>query len=403
MKNQTAEQKYINTLLAFLLFSTFIIPSFQIIHGFPKVHLSDLILPFIGIVVFNHFNREIINKSKGFLIANLSFLFIAIISLIVNHRILYFRDDFEVLKIIKFLIVFLFVMISTYHLDIIKILRFIFIVIVLFNFFHYTNLFDFNQYVMPFYGSEIQVETFGLNSLGQPDTKRIIGTLGNPNNNAVLFLFFVIYFFPESKSTNTEKLFFLLSVFGTFACQSRTGFISLGIILLVGYFIKKYTLKTLAFFSVISIGLYLFLTQLGNTYLNTLSGNIIKQNSVNSRIETWSFMWEMIKQKPIIGYSPNKEYFETTIVYSENEYLFTTWKYGFTGLISFILILWTTFYSGFQKRFSKKGFCLAMFSLVIAITSLTNNPLSDTMIYMMFAITAGLFYGEQMNKTKVEA
>jgi O-antigen ligase len=142
---------------------------------------------------------------------------------------------------------------------------------------------------------------------------------------------------------------------------------------------------------------------MGNYYLNSLAGNILKQNSVRSRLEPWSLMWEMIKQKPILGYSPNKEYFENNILYAESEYFLTTWRYGFSGLLAYILILFSLFYEGFKMRFSKYGFMVAMFTLVIGITSFTNNPLSDGMIYMMFAMSAGLFFSQKNNSKIVSA
>lgn len=111
-------------------------------------------------------------------------------------------------------------------------------------------------------------------------------------------------------------------------------------------------------------------------------------------------MWEMIKQKPVMGYSPYKDYFYNNNLYSENEYVLYTWRYGILGLISYISILWTSFYLSFKKRFFKHGFYLCMFTIVLAITAITNNPLCDTMIYMMYAFMAGLFFSDYL---KMEA
>ncbi len=403
MQNQSMQRYYVISIWAMLIFSTFLLPAFQIIDGLPKIHLSDILLPFFGLVVLKHCTFSCIKNSRWFLIANGTLIFIAILSLLINHRISSLRDNFEVLKMIKFIVIFLFISITFELTDSMKILRIIFMLVLLFNFLHYTNLFDFNHSIMRFYGSEIQVDTFGLNSLGQPDTKRIIGTLGNPNNNAVLFLFFVVFFFPEEQSKFANKVFFITAIFGTLACQSRTGFIALGLVLVIGFLTKKYSLKSMFIYTASSISIYVILILSGNLYLNSLAGNIIKQNSVRVRLETWSVMWEMIKIKPLLGYSPNKEYFEKTIIYPESEYSLNTWRYGFLGLVTYIMILWSAFFAGFKHRFSKYGFCFALFSLVIAITAITNNPLNDIMISLMFAISAGLFYGEQMNSRSLSA
>ena len=135
---------------------------------------------------------------------------------------------------------------------------------------------------------------------------------------------------------------------------------------------------------------------MGNIYLNSLVGNMMKQHSFRSRLETWNILWEMIKQKPLLGYSPYKDYFYINNIYSENEYFLNAWRYGLLGLITYLMILWTSFFKAIKNCFSKSGFCLAMFTLVIAISALTNNPLSDTMIYMMFAFYAGLFFSDNI-------
>lgn len=396
MSNQSLQQKFSYSLLLALLFSTFMLPSFQVIDGFPKIHLTDMLIPFFAMVVLINFKSELIASAKWFLIANIALMLIALISLIVNHRLFILRDDFELMKMIKFLIVFLFVIIAVKGTDLTSILKIIFVFVLFFNLLHYFNLFGFNQIITKYYGSDLQVSTFGFNSLGQPDTKRIIGTVGNPNNNAILFLFFVIFFFPEMKSKTSEKVFFLLAVFGTLACQSRTGFFALGIIFLLGSIIKKYAFKTTALYLLSFTGLFLLLLLMGNIYLNSLVGNMMKQNSLRSRLETWNILWEMIKQKPLLGYSPFKDYFYINNIYSENEYFLNAWRYGLLGLITYLMILWTSFFKAIKNCFSKSGFCLAMFTLVIAISALTNNPLSDTMIYMMFAFYAGLFFSDNI-------
>lgn len=253
MKNGQNDEQSIPSAKVFLFaFTSVVVFNFYVtvISGhrwISKIHLTDMLIPFFAMVVLINFKSELIASAKWFLIANIALMLIALISLIVNHRLFILRDDFELMKMIKFLIVFLFVIIAVKGTDLTSILKIIFVFVLFFNLLHYFNLFGFNQIITKYYGSDLQVSTFGFNSLGQPDTKRIIGTVGNPNNNAILFLFFVIFFFPEMKSKTSEKVFFLLAVFGTLACQSRTGFFALGIIFLLGSIIKNTHLKLLRY------------------------------------------------------------------------------------------------------------------------------------------------------------
>lgn len=389
--------------MAVLLFSSFLLPSIQVFSGFPKIHLTDILLPFFLVVVLMNFRLEIISAAKGFIIANCLLVLIAIVSIVVNHRISVLRDDFEVLKMIKFLIVFLFVMVTVQRIDFMKMLKIIFVLVLLFNFLHYIDFLGFNHFVVKYYGSDVQVDTFGLNSLGQPTTKRIIGTVGNPNNNAILFLFFVIFFFPEIKSTWKGRIYFLLAVFGMLACQSRTGFIAFGIVFLLGCISKKYNLKTAVLYLISFTAMFFILVLLGNLYLNSLAGNIMQQHSIRSRLETWSLLWEMIKQKPLLGYAPYKEYFETNNIYSESEYFLYAWRYGLLGLGAYLLALLTGFYFSLKGKMNENGFRFSMFIIVILITAITNTPTSDTMILMMYAFCAGLFFQNQLQERKVVA
>ena len=102
MSNQSLQQKFSYSLLLALLFSTFLLPSFQVIDGFPKIHLTDMLIPFFAMVVLINFKSELIASAKWFLIANIALMLIALISLIVNHRLFILRDDFELMKMIKF-------------------------------------------------------------------------------------------------------------------------------------------------------------------------------------------------------------------------------------------------------------------------------------------------------------
>jgi O-antigen ligase len=401
MKTLDLRNKINWVLLSALLFSAFLVPNIRLINHFAKIHVTDILIPFFLAAIFMNYNPKAFPAAKNFIIAICLMTFIAFISLLVNRHLFIFRDDFEVMKFVKLLIVFLFVMVSVQGKDFIKMLRIIFILVVIFNFLHYTNLFDFNEHILKYYGQEIQVDTFGLNSLGQPDTKRIIGTVGNPNNNAILFLFFTIFFFPELKSTWKEKIYFLLAALGVFACQSRTGLVAFIAIFILGSVVKKYNLKAAGLYLLGFVGMFLGLMLLGNVYLNSLASNLMKQHSVRGRLETWKMLWEMIKQKPIIGYSPSKDYFDENNIYSESEYFLFAWRFGFLGLFAYLYMTFSGFYAGFKARLTNNGFRFAAFSIVIIITAFTNNPLSDPMIFMMYAFSAGLFFSDRLKVREV--
>lgn len=395
---QATNKIYIQILFGLFLLSVFLLPSFPVIADLPKIHGTDILLPaFLTLSAFS-FDKKTFPATSRFLYLLAAMLAVALASLLVNERITVLRDVFELMKLLKFAIVFLFIFLFIEEFELMKWLRITFILLVIFNFLHYVDFLGFNQLVVKYYGSEIQVDTFGLNSLGQPDTKRILGTVGNPNNNAILFLFFIVFFFPKKKSTLIEKTYFLTAVFCFLACQSRTGLVAFTVIFILGAILRKYNLGTFLLYCLGFISMHFSLIFLGNIYMGSF-GNIMKQNSVRGRLETWNMLWQMIKKRPLLGYSPFKDYFYSNNIYAESEYFQNTWRYGFIGLLAYLAWMLNIVLDSFRNKFTESGFRLFLFTIVILITGLTNCPLSDTAIYMMFALCCGLFFAEKLKYT----
>lgn len=376
-----------------LLLSLFLLPSLQMADSWPKIQVAELILPLLFILILTH--KTLLHEIKPMRTTATNLLVYSIIillSILLNARAGMLRDYFEILKLVKYCILMLFSFLFIDKINFTKTIKWIFAFILLFNFLHYIDFLGFNKHIQIYYGNEIHILGFGLNSLGQPDTKRILGTVGNPNNNAILFLFFVITFFPEKEFTWKDKMFFYLSILGILACQSRTGFIALGVIYGIAAIVLKCNLRTFVIDMATIACLYLFLFLMGNIYLSTLAGNMLKQNSVRSRMETWNMLFEMIKQKPLLGWSPYKEYIDQNKIYPEGEYVFISWKYGALGLIAHLAWLLHTGIQSWRKKTNREAFNLFLFTVVLLITSITNTPLHDQVILSIFAVMTGAFF-----------
>ncbi len=393
--------KKANPAIAFLLYillaSLFILPQFSIVESWPKIQVAEILLPILAATILLHqgfFNALKIMKWLFIIIAIYSL--IILISIFTNSRMGMIRDYFEIFKLLKYVTIVIFIFLFIEHINFEKTIKYIFCAVLLFNFFHYIDFMGFNSQIQILYGNDIHVLTFGLNSLGEPDTKRILGTSGNPNNNAIIFLFFTIFFFPEKNVHWKKKTLFYLSVLGVLACQSRTGFIAFGVIYLLAIFLLKYDLIKTGLDLIIFTIMYFFLYLMGDIYLSSLAGNILKQGSLQSRIMTWKMLFEMMKFKPFLGWSPYKE-FISELIFPEGEYVFVAWKYGIIGSLAHLSWLFYTFVTSWKERISREGLNLLLYTIVIFITSITNVPLCDQTILLIFAILTGLFFNSQKN------
>jgi hypothetical protein len=421
--------------------SVCIVPDISISSVLPKFQLIDFILPFL--VPFAYNNRNVVpaifNKMA------IAFVVLILLSIIINNRLACYRDYFEIYKMFKlWVFAVVFCKIGVFN-KIKVVLSIVLYILFAMNLMHYFNVFYFNEYIEKFYAEDVQLLTFGYNSIGYPDTKRMLGTLGNPNNNSILFLFFTVFFFPKSDDNKIDKFNLLLSLIALFACQSRTSLIALAAIVIAFLIVERPKIvQVIYLFSSVAISLFIvlnlnFLQDLffkkysvqsvkqksyfvkvrkdrelkerkvsmknaskGTQYLQTmLSEDINETNSVTSRKKIWLRLWKMIQQKPFFGHAPYKEFFYEHKLYSENEYVLIAWRYGFIGLALYLIYLFLIPMYYFFKWKSKFNNYLYI-AIVILITSLTNNPISDPRIMILYFLVLGLLFYEISKKENEE-
>lgn len=118
--------------------------------------------------------------------------------------------------------------------------------------------------------------------------------------------------------------------------------------------------------------------------------NDLTQASVNNevlepRLQRWHYVWQLVKQKPVVGHGSGSEkrllkdiYFENGLYNSylhelnaHNQYLSILLKHGFIGLIVFLL----TLAYGFIQAWKRKDMLFATFLSLIAMISFSENLL----------------------------
>ncbi len=388
----------LSILLCWLIIgSVTFIPAIKIKEQLPSIQFIDLILPIVVITLY--INKHLITWRKlhtSILIFSGYILF----DIVLNNLSSNTNSYFEIYKVLKFLIIILFFSCLAINNYFNKVIYPIFYILIIFNTLHFFNIWDFNLIVEQYYNGGIHIKTFGLNSLGEPATKRLIGTIGNPNNNAILFLFFTILFYSK-KNKNYFLIFSIfLALLFFFLCQSRTAIVALIAIIIIHLIIEYtnekrtiFSVKNLVILSIFSLA-FLFSNLINKpTYtMSMVKQNLSQSNSVKGRMEVWGDLLSMVKEKPIFGYGPNKNYFYQNKIYSESEYIMFIWRYGIVGLLAYLSFLIFLFSVAYKKRLSAEGMLLLQSIIIIGITSLTNNPLSSREISILWGLIIGSFF-----------
>jgi len=372
-----------------------------------KFQVVDFLMPILlGIIICNKWYK---NWRFPYIILLLAIIPVILVSIVVNRQFSAINDYFEIYRIFTFIVVFIFFK-EVYNPRWFGVMwDILFLLLLIVNLLHFHNILNFNQIVMPIYcgADNYHLTHFGLNSLMQPATKRMIGLLANPNNNAILFILFSIRYLPKNKWGTKEILFFFAGLIAILACQSRTGFLAFFVVFFVNYLITKISWKQILLQtgSVFLIS-WLFLTcnffvysgaeTHSSDYLLSLAGgNAYTSTSVKGRLQIWQELTQQILQKPIFGHAPQKNYFYANKLYAENGYILWAWRYGMIGLTAFVAIFLLPVRKILQKISSSieaRHFVLVIITFLI--TNLTNSPLSHPTLSLMFFIFAGVFYKE---------
>ncbi len=392
----------------FIVCSVLFLPDVHLKSSWPAVQLIDFLVPFLAISVLRSYASTL---TKSYFIGLGVFALLMLLSMAINGRIFVVQDLFELYKLIKYgVIVAFFAQVPIRELLNVW-LKPMFVLLVGVNALHFFNVFGFNQVISDFYNGGIHIEYFGLNSIKEPAVKRMVGFAGNPNINALIFLFFSIFFLPVKKTQQTIW-WFLLAVLMVFLCQSRTAILCLSAILLASAYVLS-THFTLSKWLQLGIGIgamYLVSWALAtdlfthSLYSNNLfTGHILKTGSARGRWESWTFLGDMILQRPLFGYGGNKAYFYAQKIYSENEYILMAWRYGIFGLMGYLLIYFLPLKAFFHAKKIEQSYPALLCIVLMLVAALTNNPFVDRTIMVLFAAVIGAVYSQlSTHQTHVE-
>jgi O-antigen ligase len=382
-----------------------------------KLQLIDFVFPFLFVWIVS----KKINQLKLAYISNI-LLFIAVmfISILINWKHNFLNDFFEIYDLLKYIAIFIFFKENFFPKLNYLAIDIAFIIFLIFNLFHYHDILGFNEKVMPFFcgKNNIHLLTFGLNALGLPDTKRMIGIVGNPNNNAILFLMFLIRYLPHNNWKTKNMIFFYLALIAVSACQSRTGLIAFIAIIILNFIVIKWKWWKITLHSAITISfLFLFFNlnafseyfqidflksqQKKNDYVMSLFNKEgFQGTSWQKRLQIWKGLLIDSSEKPLFGHGPRKNFFYQSQLYSENEYVQVIWRFGLFGLIVYLGIFLIPLRNVLKSmRVDTESKNIAFMIVLFLITSITNVPLSNTILAPFFFSFMGSFYAGYKQNT----
>lgn len=405
-----------NVVLLFF-WSVFLFPNIKIASGLPAIRVEDFLI--IVVLIWSVQSGALFVWKQSFIAGYrrwLSWMSLWIlVTIVLNGRYFSVSDYFEIIKVLKyFLVLVIFIKISNSSKFIHKLIKsfvVVFVLLFIFNLLNLMNFGVFNAMVMPFYAPEHHLDAI-IEANNSGTAIRMIGSMGNPNNNAILWAG-VTAIAIGLISARENKLFFyqaatVLSFLMCLLSQSRTTMVGL----LVGLgFLLVSRIKSFSFWRVVlgclagALALYVFAISLNLNYLLSLwTVDLDENTSWQARLEIWQYLMDMIFDSPWIGYGPDKDFFYQRGLFAENEYILNAWRYGFVGLIFYIGwvgIPWLAAMKALKSNNLVWCKALTILAPVYFIAAMTNNPMAEPRLMLLYALLAGLSYAD-ISKSKVE-
>jgi len=397
----------------------------------PAIRVDEIILLFLaGIYLLYKL------KIKKFRVSVVDYLFGALfVSVIISIFIavvregsgLYVRDLFELVKIVKYYLIYRIIFNIVWTKDELKKVLALtvgsFIASVLFSFMQYFNIFDINNLLMPYFTKTTHIRAIMV-------AGRVVGTFKNANSWALILglpLFFIYAILIKKLEYKNKKNIVILIFFLFLVLTSAI--MTMGRTSTVANFMALFTISaSLWFFPYKQIGrphmakeiflvfsLFTIISGLSFMFITSVPNQKGKMNIVDrfnagfqemgiaeedaegdfqswsSRENKWRDIASRSSKSPIFGFGPSKssEYSSNIDYTVDNEYLLYLYRYGLLGLSLYVgMFGMFLFYAVINLKNTAKRidheFVINIITLGIAVS------------YPLYNILAGSFYDFQL-------
>jgi len=402
-----------------LLIMSILLPSIPLSETLPNVRL-DFVIIFIAWVLFifggftkGKFLHLRINPIfKWYILLGFSILISIVFNALFRSYYPIVRDYWEIVKLLKYFLIF--ALISSIDISVsdlryyYKIALIIFLITSLISFMQHTNLYNINDTVNLIYSYE------------KATSKRVVGTMGNPNEFGALMvmassLAFSGGLFYKKKSIRFFSFFCLIIFFYSLLLTgSRAAFIlftiAISFILSVKYpplLILKGKRMLRKFLCVLIIGLIISMVIVKFTpsdfffRLESLR-NPFNTTSWQAKVITWKYVFNLVKSSPIFGWGPCKNLVDFSV---DNEWLLMLFRYGILGLSIFIFWAINILYGLYRmsKKYSDKEIVVFTIALQATLIVYLINMIPAAFYHMVQTMSiVSIFFGLAFSQYKKE-
>ena len=399
-------------LVAFLLFSSILLPPVTSLPGLPDIRIEELFFfLFLPLLLFRNNKNTIRDRlSIYFLYALIAFGSAVFISTYYGKFMLgvpvSLSDHFELLKIFKlFIVVFVTSRLKLSHRDIYRLLYvvvFSFLLSAIIGLMQFYGVLGFDQITAPFYAAERIYDVHN----------RMMGTFYNPNTYGTALTLGAVttmgLLYHEKKAF--RRLFLssavILFAFCIALTQSRTAVIvvifAFIIITLLNFIKKQFTIKQ--FFVIVAITTVVLLGIIGLLADQVLTrfmalGDIAEDMSWKMRLLAWYLNLTIFSESIFFGWGPAKM-IHTTIV--DSEYILVLRRYGLIGFSFYILLYFIPLLRSFKMQKltgirELAGQIIFVSTLVFLIANITNPLFHEIQFIDLWALLLGIFFAISLN------
>jgi O-antigen ligase len=260
---------------------------------------------------------------------------------------------------------------------------------------------------------------------------RVVGTMANPNQFALLMATGLGIAMGASKDASLKRQMLLIGVgallaWATIITGSRTGAagvvivlaagvslrmwgnrsvrqrrVWLGAVLLmavfVGFVVGPWVAREIQRLNAMTPSEILNYVRQGpfSTLLYRFSVATSDRHGIGGRIEIWRSHWKLFRQSPILGWGPGKSRYETTI---DSEYVLYLRRYGLIGMMCLLILYWHVFRFSWRLLRCRTDLVWRMGASIMAIlaTYLVANSVTSTFydlqLMSFFWLIVGLGY-----------
>lgn len=272
-------------------------------------------------------------------------------------------------------------------------MRFVFLALAGLNIVMILNPLGWGQVLSEWYSPKSDVMLSNYNEFG---AFRLSGTMLNPNNNAILFGLFFLYFLH----VNARKYwkYILLAFVIIFLTQSRT--VLLVALLIFGlYVIRMSSRRTnliLIPAALISLIAGLFLVRSTNL-MSIFNGSAFTSNSFTLRVEHYNVLFESNTSELLFGHGIVLNPLEAVGFYFDSAYLSITYQYGIVGILIWLTIVASLFWM-IRTTNRKSTFAMAVVIFVLGIASTNFTFLNTESATLLMVVVGAWLFGQRNNE-----